>query len=382
LITTPYPSPVNNCYLWEETHQGIPNIDNVSFRSIHLPTPTTPGEPYALSLGMKSAGSDETVELWGTDATCGNVQELLWWGPFRAGEICTEFKATHVFSDLLMVWRPLWSNDATGEHDTITFCPTGTCGAARDGKGLGLDGTTLDAPVGAYEVNAGILPGPLDFNAKVGFAWMHIKGQQSLALGGTAAVDTGYFRMQTSEGFDDAWYCTGAGSSFTWLQKKRAHFDFAALSRLADCKHASGGTGTATFSSKATLGAAVMVSDMPALADANAMIASGGCFKGAPAAPCSIAYAFSDGRPELRLHAFQSLTTRMQGQDLIQDFTDTALLVMPKDYGSPQIACAGQGSVTFAADGSTSVSLSQITPFSGCPGQPIADTTFSGDLFF
>ncbi len=383
LISDPYvTTSAGNCYYWGQSHAGIPNIDNTSLRYIQLPTPTTPGAPYALSLGMASAGVDETVELWGSDAKCGNAQELLWWGPLRGGEICAEFKATHAYSNLLMVWRPLWSRDANAEHDTLTFCPTGTCGAARDGKGLGLDGATLSAPVGAFFLSAGIVPGTLNFDAKVGYGWMHVKGHEPLALGATVAVESGYFRMQASEGFDDAWYCTGAGSKFTWLQQRRAHFDFAAISRLADCKHASGGTGTATFSAKGTLGPAVLVSDIPALADANADMTSNGCIKNGTVAPCSITYSFSDGRPELRLHAYQAPTVRMQGADLIQDFSDAALIIMPKDYGSPQLACVGQGSVTFTADGGTTITLAKITPFGGCPGQPVIDTAFAGDLMF
>ena len=382
LIQNPYGSVAGNCYYWEQSHRGIPNIDNTSVRYIHLSAPTTPGKAYAVSIGMASAGIEETVELWGSDAQCGNAQELLWWGPLRAGEICAEFEPTQSFSNLLMVWRPLWSKSANAEHDTLTFCPTGSCGTARDGKGLGLDGDALNAPAGAFFLSAGIASGPLDFDAKVGYGWMHVKGHQALSLGATVAIDTGYFRMQASEGFDDAWYCSGVGSSFTWLQQRRAHFDFAAITQLADCKRASGGTGTATFSSKSDTGPATLVSSIAELADDKANVSSNGCFKNSPVGPCDITYTFSDGRPALRLHAYQSPTVRMQGQDLVQDFNDTALIIMPKDYGSPRLACVGQGSVTFAADGSTSVALGGITPFGGCPGQSVVETAFSGDVMF
>jgi hypothetical protein len=66
----------------------------------------------------------------------------------------------------------------------------------------------------------------------------------------------------------------------------------------------------------------------------------------------------------------------MQGQDVVQDFTDTALIVMPKDYTSPKIACAGHGTATFAADGSMTISLTEITPFGTCPGQAAVDSTY------
>jgi len=382
LVKTPYGFDAGNCYYWDQTHEGIPNTQEISLRYIDLPTPTVPGQAYALSLGFASAGIEQTLELWGSDAACGNADELLWWGAMRSGEICTEFKATRAFSHLLMVWRPLWRRDANAEHDTITFCPTGSCGTEHDGQGLGIEGDPITAPVGGFYVSAGIKAGPLDFDAKVGYGWLHVEGRQSIALGGTAAVDSGYFRMQTTEGFDDAWYCPGPGSTFTWLQAKRAHFDFSGVTKLADCKNASGGTGTATFSAKTDVGAATMTSSISSLADANAEITSGGCPKGGSAAPCDNLFEFSDGRGMLRLHAFQAPTTRMQGQDLIQDFTDTALIFVPQDGSSPQIACAGGGTVTFSADGSHTISLSQITPFASCPGETLTTNKFSGDLFF
>lgn len=377
---TPYGTVAGNCYSWGDTHEGIPNLRPISLRYIELATPTTPGELYALSLGMDYGSTQATIELWGSDDACGNASELLWWGPMRSGEICAEFKPTQVHSHVLMVWRPLW--DGVGaDHRTVTLCPKGSCGGARDGAGLGLD-DPLEAPRGAILVNAGMSAGPLHLSAKVGYGSLNVKGPTSIAVGGTAPVSTGYFRMHESEGFDDAWYCPGPGSSVTWLEDKRAHIDFSAITRLADCATSSGGTGTATFSSASSLSAATIVSTMPELADSGASITSNGCFKNAPKAPCTITYKHSDARPPLRLHAFQAPTTRSEGADLIHDFTDTALIVMPADYGPVKVACAAQGSARFGADGSLTVSLSGITPFGACPGQALADASFSADLEF
>ena len=378
---TPYAGVAGNCYNWSDSHQGIPNTLPISLRYIKLPTPTVVGQPYAISLGMAYGPTDATIELWGSSEACGDAKELLWWGSMRAGEICAEFKATQVHSHLLMVWRP-HGRDLSAEHRSVTFCPTGSCGSAPDGHGLGIDPSPLAAPLGPILVNAGLSAGPLNAPAKVGYGWAHFKGKQSIALGGTATIDTGYFRLHATEGFDDAWYCPGPGSSLTWLETKRTHVNLAGITRVADCKNATGGTGTATFTTPAGAFGASMVSSVAELTEPNAQLSEGPCFKNAAKAPCRMSYKFSDARPNLVLHAFQSPTTRMQGQDLIQDFVDTALIVMPNDYGPPKIACAGQGSVTFAADGSVTVSLSQITTFNSCPGQALPDNTFAADFQF
>jgi hypothetical protein len=377
---TPYGTVAGNCYSWGDAHEGIPNLRPTSLRYLKLPTPTTPGAPYALSLGMDYGSTQATIELWGSDDACGNARELLWWGPMRSGEICAEFEPTQAHSHVLMVWRPLWGG-VGADHRTVTLCPAGSCGDARDGAGLGLD-DPLEPPRGAIQVNAGMSAGPLHLSAKVGYGSLNVKGPTSIAVGGSALVSSGYFRMHESEDFDDAWYCPGPGSSVTWLEDKRAHIDFTGITRLADCAATGGGTGTATFTSAAVSNATTIVSNMPELADAGATITSKGCFKNAPKAPCTITYKYSDSRAPLRLHAFQALATRTEGSDLIQDFTDTALIVLPADYSPVKVACAAQGMVRFGADGSLTISLAGITPFGSCPGQAHADAAFSADLQF
>lgn len=378
--STPYGTIASNCYSWGDTHAGIPNLRPTSLRDLKLPQATTPGTPYALSLGMGYGSTDATIELWGSDGSCGNSNELVWWGPMRSGEICAEFTPTQAHSHLLMVWRPAWKS-LGAQHDTVTLCPAGSCGDHNDGKGLGA-GDPLNAPRGAIQVNAGIKAGPLQFSPKVGYGYMELRGQESVTMGGPpAAVQSGYFRFHQSEGYDDAWYCPGAGSKLAWVGDKRVHLDLSAITRVANCKTASGGTGTATLTLPTVTGAAPIVSNMPEFADSGGKVWSNGCFESATKAPCTLEYTFTDGR-ELRLHAFQADAQRTQGTSKIHDFTDTALIVMPVGYGPAQVACAGQGTATFAADGSLTISLSQITPLGSCPGQAIADSAFSTDIQF
>lgn len=375
----PYPNTVNNCYDWGADHEGIPNLRRTSLRAINLAVPTTPGATYALSLGFETAGTDATIELWGADGECGDVGELLWWGPTRPGEICAEFQPTEAYSHLMMVWRDLIGS-GFAVHDTITLCPSGSCGGARDGEGLGIDGEALQAPIGAFNANAGIRAGVLAFEAKVGYGRMRLEGPESIELGQTVPVETGFFRMHESEPFDEAWYCPGAGSTFTWIEEERVGFDLRGVTELARCP-SDGGSGSITITSD-TNGDTVVESTLAELSAMDVSIQENGCFATSPVAPCAVEYAFADGRPGIRLHAFQAPEARMEGTDILHDFSDAVLIVYPLSYASPRAVCAATGTARFTADDGLVITLEGVGDSLSCPGAPADSDIFEGEIEF
>ncbi len=378
---TPYPAVIKNCYDWEEEHSGIPNVERVSLRQITLPTPTVAGEPYVLSLGFESGSESNNIELWGADPDCGDVHELVWWGQMHTGEICIEFTPQDNYETLMMAWRAMRGTPGA-LHQSITFCPDGTCGQYAEGSGATGDGS-LQAPIGPY-TGAGRISTPgFRFTGSQGWGSWRLRGPTAPQVGDTVPIEHGYFRMQTGEPFSDAWYCPGEGSTFTWLEHDEEDdlgaFDFQSITELARCPD-DGGSGSLSYvlADTTLLDMETTVSGLDPDTASTSLI---GCYEGVTGAPCHHRMRF-EGSPDVDLYAFQvddgGVSTP---QGLVHQIED-AVLMFTMDDGSPQAACVGSGTITFTADDTRVFELQGISDWLSCPGRPSAPSSFSGQLEF
>jgi hypothetical protein len=104
--------------------------ENMGIRSLTLPVPMTPGQPYSLSVSVADNGFYGDIEIWGTDAVCGPGLERLYIQPVQSKVYCADLVASQPYPYLLFVERLFVDSGApASEHaDTIVACPTVRCG--------------------------------------------------------------------------------------------------------------------------------------------------------------------------------------------------------------------------------------------------------------
>jgi hypothetical protein len=104
------------------------NVSDPDVESLHLPTPTTAGQPYTLSIDYVSSGYQGTVELWGTDSACGPGLEMLFSAPIAAKQLyCATLHPSAAYPELLLVYRYNNSVPSASSELPITACPSGGC---------------------------------------------------------------------------------------------------------------------------------------------------------------------------------------------------------------------------------------------------------------
>jgi len=108
------------------------NVDDPMVNSVPLPVPMTAGQAYAFSVWFRRSGWEGTIELWGTDRSCGpGLQQLLaepFPPPSTSTLFCTDTIPTAAYTEVLIVYR--YSNDPSSGSSTIDpvmACPQGTC---------------------------------------------------------------------------------------------------------------------------------------------------------------------------------------------------------------------------------------------------------------
>lgn len=372
------------CYEWEVEHNGIPNTQRTSFRSIQLPEPTVAGESYALALNLPSAGEGDQIELWGAKESCGEAEELVWFGPMTAGELCAEFVPSDAYSSLVMVWREL-RGELGASWESVTLCPTGSCGGNAYGTGLASDGVPLEASIGPFEGNERLPRGPLEASIQVHTGFVRLRGPEEAVVGQKVSVRAGYFRLSEAydQPFSDAWYCVGDGSSFTFLEEETdnledyASFEFENITELARCPAQPG-----PYHLNYTIGAVRQITDvdtdLPEFGSevANATIA--GCDRSNLYGYCHQEFAY-ETQPETRIFGY-TVPGQTEGNNVLT-FKDVAVIQMT-DAG-PRAACATAATVTIMDDNSMNFELSGVTDWQTCSqGDPATPNTFHGELEF
>jgi hypothetical protein len=108
--------------------EGAQN-ENMGIRSLTLPVPMTPGQPYSLSVSVVDNGFYGDIEIWGSDAVCGAGLEKLYIQPVESKVHCADLVASKPYAYLLFVERLFVDSGApASEHaDTIIACPTVRC---------------------------------------------------------------------------------------------------------------------------------------------------------------------------------------------------------------------------------------------------------------
>ena len=103
--------------------------ENMGIRSLTLPVPMTPGQPYSLSVSVGDNGFYGDIEVWGTDSVCGPGLEKLYTQPVESKVYCADLVASRPFAYLLFVERLFVDSGApASEHaDTIIACPAVRC---------------------------------------------------------------------------------------------------------------------------------------------------------------------------------------------------------------------------------------------------------------
>jgi hypothetical protein len=113
---------VRNCAGYDAQANNVePGI--LSVRQFNLMTPLEANSPYAFSLYARSAPGI-TLELYGTNGTCGAAGEKLFSAPMDQDKVlCAQMHPTMHYDYLLMVWR----GDGDAGVDLMMECPQGTC---------------------------------------------------------------------------------------------------------------------------------------------------------------------------------------------------------------------------------------------------------------
>ncbi len=100
--------------------------------SVPLPVPMQAGQAYAFSVRFRRSGWEGSIELWGTDRSCGPGLERLLAEPFPPPlthtVYCTNAAPMASYSEVLIVYR--YTNDpssAASTIDPVMACPQGTC---------------------------------------------------------------------------------------------------------------------------------------------------------------------------------------------------------------------------------------------------------------
>lgn len=363
-----------SCYIAPETFE-IPNPSAVfGVRDIALVTPMVANVPYAISEALQGHGP-LSLELWGTDAECGKGKELLWWAPMQSGIVCAEFTPSADHSHVLAVLRQLRDADFFHYHAELGLCPQGTCPAGANGYGR-TAGTALSAPLGGYEPGAGMSNYRTSDASLLGGGQLTLvsaSGGSALKVGEVRALTHGVFRLPAMDPeFGDAWYCLGEGSSMTQIDEKNANLSFKHITRLADCAKKSA-SNTAYLS--ITDNRATVASSLADLAStdlgANQRCVTNRCRFSVTAAP---KFAW------LGLETTDDLGTYSAPTRVTADIVEAQWLVQESDDAPFRMACATTGTVYYDPDATTEVTLSNLSEFVACPGEPIANDSLEISL--
>lgn len=288
------------------------------------------------------------------------------------------------YTSLLMVWREL-RGELGASWDTVTFCSEGSCGENGHGLGISADRPVLDAPIGPFEGSGRIARGPLAPSIPVYQGYVRLRGPDEAVIGQEVPVSAGYFRLSTeyAQPFNDAWYCTGAGSTFTYLEEKSdnlddyASFAFENVTELARCPAQSG-----PYHLNYTIGAVRQITnvdtDLPGFSTEVADASVGDCDRANRRSLCFQEFDY-ETQPETKVFGF---TVPGAADDTgVVTFTDVAIVQMT-DTG-PRAACATSGTVTFMDDNSMVFEFSGVTDWQTCgQGQPATPSSFHGELEF
>ena len=113
---------VRNCYGYDAAANHV-EPGSLSVRQFNLMTPLEANSTYSFSL-FASSDPGITLELYGTNGTCGPAGELLFSAPMDQNKVlCAEMHPTQHYDYLLMVWR----GEGDAGVDLMMECPKGTC---------------------------------------------------------------------------------------------------------------------------------------------------------------------------------------------------------------------------------------------------------------
>lgn len=366
------PALATNCYL-AGNDIGIPNDSFLFIDDIALSEPLRAGESSSFSVEMTHTGSEGTLELWGADERCGQVSELLYWGPLESNVLCATFTPTAAHSHLVMVMRPFDGGNFSAEVGTMTVCGVGsTCPSGSNGSGLS-PGVTLAPPLGNYSGGAGSIAGGGGwvFDVGTGGRMVLFVGSPSADLGVPRDVTHGFFRMPSADAFGDAWYCAGTGSTMTRFDLGEG-FDVS-LQNITRLSCLPSGTDTVSVTAQADY-SAVITSSFPELAGA-ATVGDTNCN--------GLSCAFRYYQASTSLYSFVELTTL---DDVGTSFNPTRVnaavsgarwITAASNAPPVKLACGNGGTVLFDPDATTTVSVDGMSAFAACPGAPVTKNTLS-----
>jgi hypothetical protein len=111
------------CSGYDPAQNGLPTGGgHISVRNLTIPQPLVAGSTHSISIQVRIAVG-QAIELWGTSASCGRADELLFTGTAQPGVVCAELTPTRGHSDLLMVFR----GDGSIFISDMTVCMQGQC---------------------------------------------------------------------------------------------------------------------------------------------------------------------------------------------------------------------------------------------------------------
>jgi hypothetical protein len=348
------------CYGDDFVH-GLPNALNVSIRDLVLPTPTVPGEKYAVSVRHDGGGPID-LELWGADSECGVVGELLWWSPFASGTLCAEFTPNAAYSHLFYVYRQNRDTNYLFTTEEILVCPSGTCAGGVDGQGLEPGAPPLAGPTLVYERTDGS-SASYGYEIEVGrYGHLNLIREGSAQPDGTPnPIASGVFRMPKDDPFGDAWYCVGQGSTITMDSEDASRFSVSLknLTRLPACQAGSGTISISSVDARSDITSSfgqLSGSDLSSDLD---------CFD----KDCTLRFFSPNNYRWLYLKAAESVGNYFE-PTLTPTAVSDVFVFGVSSTSLPLITCSSSGVITYDPDGTTSVELDSLAESFTCPGEP------------
>jgi hypothetical protein len=314
-----------------------------------------------------------SVELWGTDKTCGSAQELLWWGPLDQSVQCATFTPTREYDSVVLVMRRLEHGDYTMTMRSSTHCgASGQCPGGASGHGLS-PGTKLDAPVGVYNADAWRKrPNIREF--QVGLTGdLVAKFAADPPDDATTPMVSGIFRMDPATPHGDAWYCIGPGSTYSHRREENGNHYTMALRNVTRTACVPGGSGSVLVT-----GPARTVTSTFGLAAPPASALDPRCTY----FTCTFVY---DAPAGVRnwIHGTTSSSVGHSADPIKTptSLVDSLVLRAYDDDRPTQFACGTAGTLTYDPPSNTTFQATGMTDWAECPSNSTGGESVDLELY-
>lgn len=369
-----------NCANATSEETRLPNLywAAASIEDVPLTVPLTPGQPYALSLQPWGNVDPGSIEIWGSNAACGPVDELLWFGDMDGRRQCVELTPTRAHARLQFVSRmlaPLSFHFRYGPG-TLQMCPAGTCPAGSDGNPL-RPGVALDPPVGVYPMTCKSLTTVP--NCEVGY-WGHVvlfpdPARESERTREYVPAKAGWFRAPPSDPYGDAWYCAGMGSDIEESKpRERIDLRLRDLTRVRACQ---GGPHSATFDGSGGASRRFISSTLAELTDEDYAVRKY-CWLN------RCRFRFTGRATSLYLYLTVDTPLEDVTEPGVLDIVEADWFVGPSDGFPVRRTCTTSGTLAYepSTRSITTVQLDGLSALETCPGEPVrrASVDLVGEL--